>query len=135
MVNTEAITTAAFAILGGGAAISAVAALKDRPPFRWLLSRLVVEPAEEILDRRIEHRVAVVMGPTIARVESIYKEVHPNSGSSLRDAVDATRGMAETAAEKAEVAADKADLVAERTARLEGAVGVLTSRSAPPGQG
>lgn len=67
--------------LGMLAAVGIFGALKDRPPFAWLTRRLITEPVEQALDRRIDGNETV---------QSIYKELHPNGGTSLRDAVDRT---------------------------------------------
>ena len=52
----------------------------------------------------------------------LYKELHPNGGGSLRDAVDAGRQEARTAAEEARTAAAEARLAVQEATRVAEAV-------------
>lgn len=58
-----------------------VGVLKDRWPISWLLRRLVTEPVADVIDQRIGAH---------PKLQAIYAELHPNGGSSMRDAVDRT---------------------------------------------
>jgi hypothetical protein len=116
----------ALATVGGTASsIALLAALKDRPPVRWLLERLVVQPAEEALDRKIDTRVGAVLAPTVAQVEAIYHEMHPNSGLSMRDVVDRTEHRVASTLKKVDSLDGKVDTVNERVSRVEGQVDIL----------
>lgn len=61
------------------ASLFLVGALKDRWPISWLLRRLVTEPVDEAIDRRIDSH---------PKLDAVYRELHPNGGLSMRDAVD-----------------------------------------------
>lgn len=127
-MTADALITTVTTLGGIMTVVAGVAVLKDKPPFKWLLGRLVVEPASEAADRKIDDRIAVVMGPTMRQVEAIFKEVHPNSGTSMRDAIDSTHTLAVEANAKVDMLDGKVDAVSDRTARLEGAVQVLAKK-------
>lgn len=61
------------------ALLLAVGVFKDRWPVSWLLRRLVIEPASDALGDRISHNETV---------QAIHRELHPNGGTSMRDAVN-----------------------------------------------
>lgn len=71
-----------LAVGAASAAVLAVFVLAGSPPVRWLLSRLVAAPIREVLDERIDERVA-------PRFDELLAELRPNHGRSLRDVIDA----------------------------------------------
>lgn len=104
--------------------VTALAALRDKPPVKWIIDRLVAQPLEEALDRLIGERIE----PTAKKVSLLYAEMHPNGGSSLRDAVNRTETKVSSVDGKIERVDDKVGQLDTRVGRVEGAVDVLSRR-------
>lgn len=110
----EAFLAAGAVLSGLGVVLSALARFRKTRYVSWLLDRLAIQPLEEVLERRIDHQ----LGPIAEKVDSIYHEMHPNSGVAMRDVVDRTeRGVRDVK----HVLRQQGD----RLARVEGQVDVL----------
>lgn len=123
--------------------IGLVARFKERGPVRWVLTQLVVQPASEAIDRHLDGKVTDAVGAAVTEamtglngqvdrlgmvVHSIHYEMHPNSGSSLRDVLDRVEHTStSTASEVEHLRTDVTDL-RDRTARLEGSVDILKAK-------
>lgn len=108
------------------------AKFKDSKPIKWFLDRLVIQPATEALDRHIDHRlgdtVARAVGPLTNMLRDVHAEVFPNSGSSLRDAVDRTEGTAIHTADEVEGLKMVVANNMQRLGKVEGQVEVLVAK-------
>lgn len=125
MSGFETALTAVATIGGSVATIATAARLKDRPPIRWLLERLVVSPAEEALERKIDERIVQATAIIGAKVDEILHELHPNSSVSLRDAVDRTEHHVAVVGKKVDRASAEIKNVSTRLSRVEGQVDIL----------
>ena len=114
--------------MAGAVAILAAGFVPVRNLFRWLrkasrfIDEVVGEPEQfgrparpGAIERMDRHEVAVAA--VAVQLEGIIHELHPNSGSSLRDAVDRLEGKATEAANTA--AEVKKDLAIHTTLSAE----------------
>lgn len=132
-VSLSEVATVVLGVSVSIVTIGTVAAkFQNVPPIRWLLERLVMKPAGEALDRRIDGRVETAvqkaLTPLTTTVQAIHYEMHPNSGRSMRDVLDRVEGTAiYTQGQVDELKEDVGDL-RDRTSRLEGSIEVLKER-------
>lgn len=128
----EILVTAVATVTAAGALISALAVFKDKPWVSKLMNRLVVSPAEEAVERISRRVTETIMAGDIAEIKrglnTVVKELHPNSGTSLRDAVDDLTEASVRTEQKLNVVDERVAVVEERSARVAGQVDVLIRR-------
>lgn len=113
---TLASIAALVAALGGF--ITLLAKFRNWAPVTWTLNRLIFQPLDEMLGRRISEALCEQVTPLANQVDSIYHEMHPNSGTALRDVVDRTEKKVDTVMVEQHNQGD-------RLSKVEGQVDVL----------
>ncbi len=126
--------------LSGAGLVALFAKFRDKGPIRWVVAQLVIEPASEVLDRRIDGRVERAVASALEQpmhdlteqverlglvVHSIHYEMHPNSGASMRDVLDRLEGTTILTQGQVDTVQEDVAAIRDRTARLEGSVEVL----------
>lgn len=137
LADTATVVVGVFVSLVGAAGVSAK--FRAARPIKWLIERLIIEPAGEAVNRHVDARVTEAVTGAIQPlteqvnrlghvVHAIHYEMFPNTGTSMRDAIDRTEGT--TIMTQGQVEALQVDVVAirDRTARLEGNVEILKGR-------
>lgn len=78
-------------VIGAAAFVTAVTVLVKSPPLRWVMRRLVVEPATDAIEDVMEPHLDALrsqLGDLNAKVDAVLCEVKPNGGRSLKDRVE-----------------------------------------------
>lgn len=139
IVASGDVFTAVMTTVGLASLTAVVATFRDRKPVKWIVDRLFVDPAEEVVDKIAMKAAREVVSEQIkgvseevnrigARVDSIFYEMHPNGGESLRDAVNRTEAAVSAGVDDIARLDQRVDTTSERVVRLEGAVSVLSNR-------
>jgi hypothetical protein len=79
------------AVIGAAAFLAALGVIAKSPPVQWLLSRLVVEPAGDAIERVMEPHLSALrhdIGNLNTKLDAVLAEVQTNGGSSMKDRVN-----------------------------------------------